>query len=162
TRNYRAALQLGPDYAKALNNPGDNPESFFQLGVALGQLGRTREAAAQYREALRLNPDLAEALNNLAWILAASSEAGLRNGAGAVRLAERACGLTHYGDPLFIRTLADAYAEDGQFAYAVAAAQKACDVALANGQKEIAEGNEQLLKLLKSGRAYHEESKPTP
>ena len=162
TRNYRAALQLGPDYAKALNNPGDNPESFFQLGVALGQLGRTREAAAQYREALRLNPDLAEALNNLAWILAASSEAGLRNGAGAVRLAERACELTHYGDPLFIRTLADAYAEDGQFAYAVAAAQKACDVALANGQKEIAEGNEQLLRLFKSGRAYHEESKPTP
>jgi len=30
-------------------------------------------------------------------------------------LAERACELTHYGEPLFIRTLAAAYAEAGRF-----------------------------------------------
>ena len=79
--------------------------------MTLGQSGRTREAVAQYREALRLNPNLAGALNNLAWVLAASPDDELRNGAEAVRLAERACELTHYGEPLFLGTLAAAYAE---------------------------------------------------
>ena len=83
--------------------------------MALGQLGRTREAVAQYQEALRLNPDLAGALNNLAWVLATCPDDQLRNGAEAVRLAERACELTHYREPLFIGTLAAAYAEAGRF-----------------------------------------------
>jgi len=118
-------------------------------------LGRTREAIAQYREALRLNPNLTGPLNNLAWVLAASPDAGLRNGAEAVRLAEHACELTHYGDPMFLATLAAAYAEAGRFDDAVATAQKARTVALAKGEKEIAAQDEQLLELFKSGQAYH-------
>ena len=68
---------------------------------------------------------IAEALNNLAWVLATSPKAELRNGAEAVRLAERACELTHYGEPLFIGTLAAAYAEAGRFPEAVTTAEKA-------------------------------------
>jgi tetratricopeptide (TPR) repeat protein len=124
--------------------------------MTLGQLGRAREAAAQYREALRLNPNLAGALNNLAWVLAASSDDGLRNGAEAVRLAERACELTHYGQPLFIGTLAAAYAEAGRFPEAVATAEKAEQLATAAGLPAVAAKNRQLLELYRAGKPCHE------
>ena len=103
------------NYRKAIQINSTHPETFFHLGMTLGQSGRTREVVAQYREALRLNPDLAGALNNLAWVLAASPDGELRNGAEAVRLAERACELTHYGEPSFLDTLATAYAEAAVF-----------------------------------------------
>ena len=113
-------------------------------------MGRTREAVVQYREALRLNPDLAGALNNLAWVLAASPDDELRNGAEAVRLAERACELTHYGQPLFIGTLAAAYAEAGRFPEAVTTAEKVEQLAT------TAAKNRQLLELYRAGKPCHE------
>jgi tetratricopeptide (TPR) repeat protein len=119
-------------------------------------LGRTREAVAQYREALRLNPNLAGALNNLAWVLAASPDDELRNGAEAVRLAGRACELTHYGEPLFVGTLAAAYAEAGRFPEAVTTAEKAEQLATSAGLKKVAEKNQQLLELYRTGKPYHE------
>src|SRR5208283_4014985 len=137
--NFRKAIQIKPNDCDALDNLGtalaergqfdeaienyhkaiqinsNRPQTFFHLGTIFGQSGRTREAVVQYREALRLNPNLAGALNNLAWILASNPDDELRNGAEAVRLAERACELTHYGQPVFIGTLAAAYAEAGRF-----------------------------------------------
>ena len=46
-------------------------------------------------------------------------------GPQAVQLAERACELTHYGQPVFLGTLAAAYAEAGRFPEAVTTAEKA-------------------------------------
>jgi len=179
-KNFRQAIQINPNSAAALDNLGNalaakgrleeaienyrqaiqvnpnRPETFFHLGMTLGQSGRPREAAAQYREALRLNPNLAGALNNLAWVLAASPDDGLRNGAEAVRLAERACELTHYGEPFFIGTLAAAYAEAGRFPEAVATAKEAEQLAAAAGLKDLAERNRQRLELYRANQPYHE------
>jgi tetratricopeptide (TPR) repeat protein len=178
--NYRQAIQVNPNYCEALDNLGvalatqgrfdeaienyrqaiqvnsNRPETFFHLGMTLGQLGRTREAVAQYREALRLNPDLAGALNNLAWVLAASSDDELRDGAEAVRLAEHACELTHDGEPLVIGTLAAAYAEAGHFPEAVITAEKAERLATTAGQTAVAANNRHLLELYRAGKPYHE------
>ncbi len=178
--NYRQAIQVNPNYCEALDNLGvalatqgrfdeaienyrqaiqvnsNRPEIFFHLGMTLGQLGRTREAVAQYREALRLNPDLAGALNNLAWVLAASSDDELRDGAEAVRLAEHACELTHDGEPLVIGTLAAAYAEAGHFPEAVITAEKAERLATTAGQTAVAANNRHLLELYRAGKPYHE------
>jgi tetratricopeptide (TPR) repeat protein len=179
-KNYRKAIQIDPNYSKALDNLGvalaakgqydeaiknfrqaiqlnsNRPEPFSHLGMTLGQLGRTREAVAQYREALRLNPNLTGPLNNLAWVLATSSDDELRNGAEAVRLAERACELTHYSEPFLIGTLAAAYAECGRFPEAVSTAEKAEQLATAAGLKELAGKNRQLLELYRAGKPYHE------
>ena len=178
--NYRRAIQINPHFPDALNNLGnalaaqghldeaiDNyrqaiqinpnrPETLYHLGMTLDQLGRTREAVAEYREALRLDPSLAGGLNNLAWALAASSDDELRNGAEAVRLAEQACELTHYGDPLFIGTLAAAYAEAGRFPEAVTAAEKAEQLAMTAGLAAVAAKNHQLLELYQARKPYHE------
>ena len=45
--------------------PGD-PETHYNLGIALGQTGKIEEAIEQYEYALRLKPDYIEAQNALA------------------------------------------------------------------------------------------------
>jgi len=142
TEHCRKALELKPDYADA----------HFFYGTILGQSGQVNEAVAEYRAALRFNPDLAGALNNLAWVLAASSENELHNGPEAVRLAQRACDLTHYQEPQFIGTLAAAYAEVGQFPEAMSTAEKAAQLADQSGLSDLAAKNRQLLELYRAGK----------
>jgi tetratricopeptide (TPR) repeat protein len=144
--NYYQAIQLNPNSFMALNN----------LGIALAATGRFDEAIKNYRQAIQLNPNYFTALNNLAWTLATSPDDKLRNGAGAVRLAERACELTHYGKPLFIGTLAAAYAEAGRFPEAVATAEKAEQLATNAGLTAVAAKNRQLLELYRAGKPWHE------
>jgi tetratricopeptide (TPR) repeat protein len=135
----------------------DNARGHYQAAVALEMQKRTAEAASHYESALRLRPDFAEALNNLAWIRASSPVDQLRDGAAGVRLAERACQITSYKEPLLIGTLSAAYAEAGRFEEAAATSAKARDLALAAGQTAIAEKNEELIRLFKSGRPYREQ-----
>jgi tetratricopeptide (TPR) repeat protein len=155
-------LELG-DYARAVEEctnvsllGAKDEKALTGVAKALSEAGRSDEAVSYYAEALQLNPNNYEALNNLAWIQAASSNDGLRNGTEAVRLAERACELTHYHEPLFIGTLADAYAEAGRFPEAVTTAEKAEQLAAAAGLKDLAAKNRQLLKLYRAKKPYHE------
>jgi Flp pilus assembly protein TadD len=137
----------------------DDANAHADLGMALGQQGRSREASACYRQALRLKPDLAEALNNLAWILATDEATSNRNGAEAVRLAERACRSTHYENPIFVGTLGAAYAEAGRFDEAAAMAEKAQKLWLSRGEPNPAETNKNLIHLYNAHQAYHETRK---
>ena len=125
------------------------------LGMALGQKGDYAGAAHAYRMALGTDINSVMTLNNLAWLLAAAPDASIRNGPEAVTFAERACQLTRYQEAMAIGTLADAYAEAGRFDDAVTAAQKAQDVALADGQNSLAAENAQLMELYKSHQAFH-------
>jgi Flp pilus assembly protein TadD len=120
--------------------------------MTLGQLDRNREAIDSYWAALKLNPNLPDALNNLALILATSSDDGLRNGPEAVQLAERACQLTQYHQPLFFETLAAAYAEAGRFQEAQAAVAKAEQLAQVGGLAGQAERDKRLLELYSAGQ----------
>jgi Flp pilus assembly protein TadD len=151
-QNYHKAIQI---------NPG-RTESYINLGVALARSGRTKEAIAQYRELLNSNPQMAEAMNDLAWILATSPDDELRNGTEAVRLAERACELTHYGEPSIIEMLAAAYAECGRFPEAVTTAEKAEQLATAAGLTAVAAKTRQQLELYRAGKPYHESPPPKP
>ena len=128
----------------------------YQLALIHQSRKETSAAIDCYHKALKAQPDWPESLNNLAWILAANADATLRNGAEAVALAERACKLTGYKEGIFVGTLAAAYAEAGRFRDAISSAEKAHNLALAAGQKEIAQKNQELLELYRTGRAYHE------
>jgi tetratricopeptide (TPR) repeat protein len=127
-----------------------------QLAEAAQARGQVAEAIALYGEALRLEPDLPVALNNLGWIRAANSDAKYRDGAEAVRLAERACRVTDYRQPILVGTLAAAYAEAGRFDEAVAMADKARQLALAEGRNDVAEKNQHLLDLFKAHQPCRE------
>jgi Flp pilus assembly protein TadD len=148
--HLREALRLKPDY----------PEARFNLAGALAQHGHAAQAIEEYRQCLHSQPDSPDVLNNLAWILAVNSNSALRNGAEAARLARRACELTRYQRPTLVGTLAAAYAEAGQFDEAVAAAQKARDLASASNEQELADRNQKLLELYRSHQAYHEPAAP--
>ncbi len=173
-RYYLWALQINPEYAAAHYYLGieylkrgspdaavSSLESAVKFGPAMvrpqlelaglySHRHETARAIAGYRKVLRLNPDLPEALNNLAWLLATTPDASLRNGAEAVQLAQRACEKTAWQQALLIGTLAAAYAEAGDFDQAVQTARKACDTASAHGENELLQENQALMAQYKN------------
>src|SRR5262249_46867865 len=121
-------------WQKALAIRPSDAEAHRNVASALRKEGKLKEAISQYEQALDIAPEDSVALNNLAWILATSSDASLRDGARAVTLAVRAVQRSEGRDPNFVRTLAAAHAEAGQFAQAAATAEAA--KALANTQSK--------------------------
>ena len=152
-KKYDAAEQ---QFAECVRLAPQDPAGHYQWALALVARHKNLQAINQYRAALQLQPDLANALNNLAWLLCASPDLQLRNGEEAVQLASRACALTLTNDAVKIETLANACAEAGRFDEAIAWAQQAARVALANGQTNVAAQNLDLQKLYQSHRAYYE------
>jgi hypothetical protein len=133
----------------------ENPVATEQIRLAcqFEKEGKIEEAVRHYHEALMIDSNAPVALNNLALILATTSKPGLRDGKEAVRFATRAVELTELRQPGVIGTLAAAYAEDGQFAKAVALAQIARSLAMVTGQLDLAASNLRLLNRYAAGKA---------
>ena len=155
----RQPEQASTAFQNAIRLQPTNAAAHLGLAMTSESTGNNADAIAHYRKVVELQTNSIIALNNLAWLLAAAADARLRNGKEAVPLAEHACQLTQNQQAFLIGTLAAAYAEAGRFDDAVTTAQKARDVALASGQKEIADRNEQLMELFKTGRAFHLDSR---
>jgi hypothetical protein len=96
----------------------------------LGNLFSAREAIPHYEKALQIAPHTMLPLNNLAWVRATSPDPFQRDGAKALELAKEANQLSGGKDPVFVRTLAAAYAENGQFTEAIETAQRALPLAV--------------------------------
>ena len=157
---YRQALQMKPNYAKARINLGnalgmqgkldeamnhyrqalqikpDDAELHSNMGITLARQGKPDEAIRHYRQAVKIDPDYLSALDNLAWILATHPNPTMRDGPGAVALAERAAELTKHQDANILKTLAAAYAAAGQRERAITTLQTA--IKLAAGDDELA------------------------
>jgi protein O-mannosyl-transferase len=127
------------DFAKVLEMRPDDADAHTSLGNALFQKGSLREAIAQYLTALALAPEDPHSRNNVAWILATASDDSIRDGARAVGLAEEAVRLSGGREPLFLRTLAAAYAESGRFSEAIAVAQQAVGIAKMQAKPDMAQ-----------------------
>ena len=121
--HYEKAIQLKPDYADARNN----------LGNALTDLGRTREAIEQFQQALRTNPNHPDAHNNLGVVLVQTG-----------KLPEA---IEHFKQAVQFRpdhinaytNMALTYAMLHQPSQAVAAAQKALEIARSQQKTEQAQ-----------------------
>jgi tetratricopeptide (TPR) repeat protein len=160
--HYDEAIRLQPDYGDAYYNRGSvlfakgrvdeavadlakaleihpyDADAHTTLGNALLQKGLLREAIAQYETALALAPQDPHSRNNLAWILATASDSSIRDGAKAVAFAEEAVKLSGGREPLFLRTLAAAYAESSRFFEAIAVAQQAAGIANMQAKPDMA------------------------
>lgn len=179
-RQYQAAIAIDPGYKKAHYNlgqlfkkqkrwseaavhyravlegdPKDVP-SHLNLAATFSAQGQVGAAIAQYNAALRWDTNSLEALNNLTWILATSPDASYRDGVRALQFGLRACELSSNSISTVVGTLAAAYAEVGQFPEAIKTAERAREMAVAQGQAETARKNEQLLELYRAGKAYRE------
>jgi tetratricopeptide (TPR) repeat protein len=144
--HYRQALELRPNHANTHNN----------LGNALRQKGLIADAIAQFQQAAEIEPGSILFQNNLAWVLAICPDPSLRNGQRAVQLAEHANQLSGGGNPVILHTLAAAYAETTQFSRALGTAQRALELADAQGNTSLANSLRQEIALYQKGLAYHE------
>ncbi len=180
--HFRDVLRLRPEFAEANNNLGAalfqqgqlsealvyyrravqleprNAEFQSNLGFALFQAGEVREAVAHYQKSLELRPQNAVTAKNLAWLLATSPEAAVRNGTRAVELAETAVRQSGGTDPIYIGTLAAAYAEAGRFAEAVATVQRAQQLAAAQSNQQLAEALRSQIALYEAGTPFRDAS----
>ncbi len=126
-------------FRKALERPGlYTADAHGNLGLALREKGHTQEAISEFEMALATKPRSPSALTNLAWLVATSKEGSIRNPRRAVLLAEQANQLSHGQNPIVLRTLAAAYAGDGQFEPALATAQRAVEGATSQGNAGLA------------------------
>jgi tetratricopeptide (TPR) repeat protein len=164
--------EAASEFLMALNADPKNFEAHNWLGRDYAISGQTSAGVEEFRRSIALQPNQPNVLNDLAWILATSSKAEIRNGADAVTFAAQACALTHSSQPVLLGTLAAAYAEAGRFDDAVATAQQAHDIAAANvtlaekanqpaaarAENALAARNLELLQLYRSHQAFHEKA----
>jgi tetratricopeptide (TPR) repeat protein len=172
--HYERAIRLEPNYADAYYNRGNvlfakgriveaitdwektlqlqpnDADAHTCLGNAFLRQGSLNEAIAQYKIAVALGPQDPHSRNNLGWILATSSNAGIRDGAKAVDFAQQAVALSGGREPQFLRTLAAAYAESGRFPEAIAAGQQAAVTAGMQGKRRLAKHVEEDLLLYRA------------
>jgi len=94
-------------------------EAYCNRGYYLSRLGNYRAGIEDCQKALAMDTNSVWAYNNLAWLLSIVPDAKLRDGKKAVQYATKACDMTHWKDPIFIDTLAAAYAESGRYRKAV-------------------------------------------
>src|SRR6266513_3795529 len=161
--HYREAIKLQPNYADAYYNLGsvlfakseideaiaqwqrtlelepNYADVYTGIGNALLQRGLLKEAISHYEKATEIAPQDPHSRNNVAWVLATSPDASIRDGSRAVKLAQEAVDLSGGKEPLFLRTLAAAYAEDNRFGEAISAAKQGFEIASAQGDLALAE-----------------------
>ena len=142
----RAALLIQPENADAHTN----------LAIAADEKGQKAESIQHYEKALAISPQSVSALTNQAWLLATCSDASFRNGTKAVELARRANQLSSGSNTLVLRTLAAAYAENGQFGKAVEIARAAVQLARTQGDNSLTWAFQQEIPLYELGLPYHE------
>jgi len=131
-------------------------ETHAQIAAILMTQGNFQAAKEQLQAALELKPDSPDILNNLAWLLATCTDDRVRDGAEAVKDADKACKLTHGQQTRALGTLAAAYAEAGRFDDAVAMAQKACEAAVKQGDPDLLSRNQTLLEIYRAHKPWRE------
>jgi tetratricopeptide (TPR) repeat protein len=140
---------------RALEVEPDDLEARRLLAVAATLEGHVEEAIRAYGEILRRSPDDLDALNNVAWIRATCADPRSRDGAEAVRLAERARDRSPEPVAVLYSTLAAAYAEAGRLPEAVAACDRALELARKEGDLQAAQSFQRQLERYRAGRPFH-------
>jgi tetratricopeptide (TPR) repeat protein len=142
--HFEKALEIQPDYIGASND----------LGIAFASKGELGRAIEAWRQTLAFDPDNADALNNIAWVRATAADAQLRDGREALVFAERAV-KSGGENPVALRTLAAAQAENGQFQDAVSTCSRAEELANKNGDTAMAKNLHGCVESFRRGEPLH-------
>jgi tetratricopeptide (TPR) repeat protein len=158
------ALARHGDYAEATNEFAEtmgraptDPTPLVEWSKALLEQGRDAEAVEKLHEALQLNPDDFQTLAFTAHVLAADKAPKIRDGKAALTDAQQADALSGGAQPIVQDVVGMAYAENGKFDEAQAAATNAISLATAAGMKrEIITAMQGRLELYQKHQPWRE------
>jgi protein O-mannosyl-transferase len=139
---FRQAIHIKPAY----------PKPYLNCGLALRKLGQNEPAYTNFMMALQLCPDDLEVLHQTSVFLATCPDAKWRQPAEALRLALRANQLSRPETPAALRTLALAFASNGNYSNAVATAELAREKARGGNWPELAARITEELAAYRNGR----------
>jgi len=174
---FAKAVEIDPEYAAAHLNLGrilrmqgkteraaehlqraatldsSNLMAMVMLGDLQIQQGKFSDAMSWLRKAAGAAPDNPEVLGSLAWLLATCPQDNLRDGAEALKLAQRACQMTNNRVLPLLEALAAAQAECGQFADAARTAEQALKLVPPDAEP-IRRAIDGRIKLYKAGKPF--------
>jgi tetratricopeptide (TPR) repeat protein len=150
-KRYESAID---DYTEALRMEPRNATLYHDRGLSRWKIGQAKASADDFRKALELDPNNHEAMSGLAWALATSPDAELRDGKRAVELATKACEMSGWKNPYHLSTLAAAHAEAGNFEEALRRHREA--MALPNYPIDKLERARQRLALYEQHKPFRE------
>jgi tetratricopeptide (TPR) repeat protein len=177
--HYRNAMGLRPGYGDPYLNLGnvlfqqgqmrdaitqwqkahatEAKDSRFHTALADAFLGAglQKDAIAEYEYAARISALDPLPRNKLAWVLATSSDASIRDGSRAAEFANEAVRLSHGKDPNYLRTLAAACAENGRFIEAEETARRASRAAELLDNRSLVNALRDEIALYELGLPYH-------
>lgn len=135
--------------------PADTRFVFAEsIGAAFYEFGADAAAVRAFRRALEFKPD-ANVATTMAWILATTSDAGLRDGRAALALIDPIAQI-ELNDPSVLSALAAALAEVGRFPDAVVMAERALGNAQAANDATAAGLLERRLEAYRANRAWRQ------
>jgi tetratricopeptide (TPR) repeat protein len=143
------------EWQKALATQPTDAGFHTTLGNAFLKGGVQRDAIAEYEHAARISTQDPVPLNNLAWLLATSSDASIRDGNRAIEFAKQAVRLSRGKDPNYLRTLAAAFAASGRFAEAKETARQALQTTERRSNSILANALQDEISLYELGLPYH-------
>ncbi len=155
-------------YMRAVNK-ADLETKFKSAGISLdfkkrdeelilkAVIARHAEEINQMRLKMGSDPNNPQILCDLAWVLATSPYAELRNGTEAVKYAERACAATREKEPFALSVLGAAHAENGAFRHAVDATMRAVKLYEKMGELPRAQTLEKRAALFRMNKPFRDE-----
>ena len=135
---------------KALKLDGENAVYHNKMAEIMVSQDKNDEAVESWQKALAIEPSWDTVLNNLAWMYCSDKEAKYYQPSKSVEFAQKACDLTKYDNLGHVDTLCSAYAAAGQYAEAIAAAEKILQQAESSGNKDLADSIKKRIQDYKS------------
>ena len=176
---YRRALELDPGdfvalhhYAELQRRTGDpagairhyiqslaiNPDQLdacFALGRTLVDVGRPAQAVIVLRDGAQRHPQAQALIDYLSRLLSTHPDESVRSAGEAVDWALQLNRLDDYTNPLFMMTLASAYANADRFEEAIETIEQAITLTNGNSNQALVEELHRRLAFFRGGRAYH-------
>ena len=143
---YREAIDIEPKTAR-----------YHQaLAGILFRQGKAPAALAELYKVLDLSPNDPGTMTNIAWHLATSYDASIRDGKKSLELAQRATELTNRKYPLALNALAAAYAETGRFEDATDTASEALTLAAQQNNQGFVALAKEAIRVYASGSPFRQ------